>query len=226
MMPVCLVCCHLFGFVGAQTREHLIEIHLVGIELGSVHTHEAHLAAYGDTACTTHTRAVHHNSVEAGICGDIVLRCGQGHEFHHDCRSDGDALVHMFAVDDLLHAHGYHAFLSERAVVGHHYHLVGSCCQLLTQDNEFGSTCRQHCDDTIARPLEGLRNGQHRCCSHTATGTDYRAKMLYISCLAQWTNQVSHLVAYVECHQFGTADTDTLHDKSDGAFFYVGIGNG
>ena len=94
------------------------------IKLGTVNTYKASLASYCDTASTTHTCAVHHDSVQRYVCGDFVLLGQQAAELHHDSRTDGKALVHLLALNNFLHTNGYHTLFAIRAIVGHDDNLV------------------------------------------------------------------------------------------------------
>ena len=94
------------------TLQHLVEVNLMTVELGTIHTYEASLATHGDTTCTTHTSTVHHDGVQRYIGGNLVLLGQQAAELHHDSGTDGKALVHLLALDNLLHTYGHHALLA------------------------------------------------------------------------------------------------------------------
>ena len=113
-----------FRLVALHAAQHLVPVHAVGVELRTIDADELRLAAYRHAAGTAHTRAIDHDGVEGCLGGDVVFLGRQGDELHHDCRTDGDALVHFLAVDHLLHAYGHDAFLSGGTVVGHDNHLV------------------------------------------------------------------------------------------------------
>ena len=112
MVLIVLVGVFLFRRVLAKASEHLIKVHGMGIKLWTIHADELRLAAYGHAAGATHTCAVHHDSIETGLGGNIVFLGGQCNKLHHDSRSDGNTLVHLFALNDLLHAHGHQSLLS------------------------------------------------------------------------------------------------------------------
>ena len=94
------------------------------VELGAVNTDELCLTTYADTAGTTHSGTVHHNGVEADICGNLIFLGEQAAEFHHDGRTDGKYLVHLLALDYLFDTNSYNALLAIRTVIGHDDNLV------------------------------------------------------------------------------------------------------
>ena len=225
MVLIVLIGVFLFRRVLAKASEHLIKIHGVGIKLWTIHADELRLASYGHAAGTTHTCAVHHDGVETGLGGYIVFLGGQCHKLHHDSRSDGDALVHLFALNDLLHAHGHQSLLSQGAVVGHDDQFIGDSSQLLAQNNELCCACCQYSDDAVACLLECTRDRQHRCCAHATASTNDSAKGLDGGRFAQWSDKVCHLISWLESHQLGATHAHALYHEGDSTAFCVSIGN-
>ena len=108
-----------FVFIRTKTREHLVEIYLMGIKFWTIYTNKFGLSSHGHATCAAHSRTIHHDGIEASICRDIVLFCGQCYKFHHNRRTDRDAFIHLFAQYHLLYPIGYQTFLSERTIIGH-----------------------------------------------------------------------------------------------------------
>ena len=57
MVEMVLIVAHGFFFLGlegAHALKHFVEIHLMAVELGTIHADEAGLSAYGHSAGTAH----------------------------------------------------------------------------------------------------------------------------------------------------------------------------
>ena len=133
-MSIVLIFLQRFRFFGAirfHAAQHLVPIDTVRIELRTIDADELGLAVHGHTARAAHTRSVHHDGVETRFGGDVIFGGSQCHELHHDRRTDGDTLIDLLAVDDLLHADRDDSFLSDRTVVGHEDDLIGPLCQFV-----------------------------------------------------------------------------------------------
>ena len=216
----------LVGLEGAHAFQHLVEVHLVAVELGAVDADKLGLAAHGDAAGAAHARAVHHDGVERYVGGDVIFLGQQADELHHDGRADGEALVHLLAQDDLFHAIGHQTFLPVAAVVGHDDDLVAGGTHLFFQDNQFLGASGQDGDDAIAGSLQSLYDGQHRGDSHAASGADHGAELLDVRGLSQGAYDVGDVVAFVQFAEAGGGEAYFLHHEGDGAGHGVSFGNG
>ena len=197
----------------------------MGIKLRTIHADELRFAAYRHAARAAHTCAVHHDGVQTGFSRNIVFLGGQCHKLHHDSRTDSDALVHFLALYHLLHAHGHQSLLSQRTIVGHNDQFIRHRSQLFAQNDEFCCAGCQHGDNAVACLLEGACDRQHRCCTYATASTDHCAEWLDGGSFAQWTYQVCHFIACLECHQLGTTHAYALYHQRDGAAFRVRICN-
>ena len=109
----------LLGEVLPLARHHLVEVHLVPVELRAVHADELGLAADRDAAGAAHPGAVDHDRVQAGVGRDLVRLGDLAGELHHDRRADHDRAADLrAALDDPLELVGDEALLAVGAVVG------------------------------------------------------------------------------------------------------------
>ena len=74
----------------------------MSIEFWSIDADKLCLAAYGDTACATHTCTIDHDGIERNDGWNLVLLCEEAHELHHDGRADTYYLIDLLALDHLL----------------------------------------------------------------------------------------------------------------------------
>ena len=186
---------------GAHALEHLVPVYQTAVELRTVDTHEAGLAADGQTTGTTHAGAVYHDGVQRHVGGDVVFLGEQTAEFHHDGRTDGKYLVDMFLVDELLNADGHHAFFSITAVVGHDDGLVAVGTHLVLKDDEVFRTAGEHAQHAVASGFQCLDDGEHGSYTNTTSGTDHRTEVLDVGGVAKRTHHVGHIVANVQVAQ-------------------------
>ena len=215
-----------FRFESPETFQHLVKVHLVTIELRSIHADKFRFSAHGDAAGATHTRSVHHDGVERDVGRDFIFLSQQTDEFHHDGRSDGETFVHLFPFDDLLHAFRDESFFAVTSVVGHDDDLVAHLSQFLFQDDEAFVACGEHGDDPVTRSVQSLCDGQERCGSHAPCCTDHGSELIDVSRFSERSGDVCDLFAFVESAQFFGGDPDALHDECDATFFFVGGSDG
>ena len=78
----------------------------MGIKLRTINANELRLSTHRDATCAAHTRTVNHDRIERGFGGDVVPLRSERHELHHDCGTDSDALIDLFALSDHLYALG------------------------------------------------------------------------------------------------------------------------
>ena len=95
----------LLGDEAREAKEQLVEIDLVGVEIGSIDTAELHLAAHVDPTSTAHSGSIDHDRVQAHHGLDPVGSRGLRAGLHHDGRTDGEDLVDVGVLfDGLLEA--------------------------------------------------------------------------------------------------------------------------
>ncbi len=186
---------HLLRLERPHALEHLVEVHLMTVELRTVNAHEARPPADGDTARAAHPRAVNHYRVKRHIGRNIVFLCQQTAELHHDGRSDSKALIHLLTPYHLFHTDGYHSLLPVRAVVGHDDHLIGTLSHFFFENNKFLRTPRQHCHDAVAGSFQRLDDGQHRSYAYTAAGAKDGAIVFDMRCLTERSDNIRQTVA-------------------------------
>ena len=106
--------------VHALTAHRLVEVDLVGVELRAVDAREARFAADRHAAGSAHARTVDHQRVERHGGFQAVFLRGEGNEFHHDHRPDGDTFVVVFALflDQFADQGRYESFEAFGTVVG------------------------------------------------------------------------------------------------------------
>ena len=207
------------GFVGTEAAEHLVEIYLVCIKLGSVHADKLGFAANSDTTRAAHTGTIHHDCIETCFGRDIVFLGGQRNEFHHNSGTDGDTFVHLFALDNLLDAYGNYTFLSHRAVIGHDQHFVRPLFELLTKDDEVFVTCCEYCNDAVSGTFECFSDRQHRRCANTSTRTYDRTVILYARGFAKRADHIVQRITGIERQQFMGGNTYLLdHERNRTSF--------
>ena len=194
---------HLGRLECAHALEHLVKVNLVTVKLRTVHADKLCLSADSDAACATHTRSVDHDSVERNVSRNIIFLSKEAAELHHDSRTNGKALVHLLALDDLLYTYCHYALLTIRTVVGHDDDLVRMLAHLVLEDDEFLCAASQDRDDLVASSLKSLDDREHWSYSHTASGAHDSAELLNVSGLTQRTHDVSNVVALVELAKFG-----------------------
>ena len=219
---------HLLLFNVAESThalEHLVEIHLVAVKFRTIDADELRLSAHRDAARTAHARTIDHDGVQAHVGWYIIFLRQQTAELHHDGRTDGEALVHVFALNHLLHAHGHYTLLAITAVVGHDYDFVRIFTHLFFQDDQFLRTSGQHRDHAVARLLERLDDGQHRSNAHAATSAEHCAVAFDVGSLAERTHHVGDVVACVQPAQFGRRVADRLHHQRNRSLHRVAVCN-
>ena len=113
---------HLTQFLflkGAHALKHLIPVDKCSVKLRTINTYKLGLAANGQSACSTHTRSVHHDGVERDVGGYTIFLCEQAAELHHDGWTYSKHFVYLFLLDEFLDTHGHHTLFAITAVVGH-----------------------------------------------------------------------------------------------------------
>ena len=97
---------------GAHALEHLIPVDKRPVKLRPVYADELCLPAYCQTAGSAHAGAIDHDGVEGDIGRDAVLLCRKAGKLHHYRRTDGEGLVNVLLLYELLHADSHDTFLS------------------------------------------------------------------------------------------------------------------
>ena len=92
--------------------EHLVKVHLMAVELRTVHADKLRLSSHRDAAGTTHARSIYHDGIQRHVGRYLIFLCQQAAELHHDGRTDGKTLVHLLSLDDALDAFRYQSFIS------------------------------------------------------------------------------------------------------------------
>ena len=131
-----------------------------------------------------------------------MLLSSQIREFHHDWRSDGEHLIHVLLLEELLHTDGYDTLFTVAAVIGHDDHLVRAFTHLILEDNQILRTTGHHGEHSIASGLQCLYNGEHRCYTKSTTGTYDSTVFLNLRGITQRAYYVRHIVALVERTEF------------------------
>ena len=216
----------LFLFKSAHTLEHLVEIDLMTVEFGAVHTDKACLSAHGDAAGTTHARAVYHDGIQGHISRDTVFLSEQAAEFHHDRRADGETFVHLFTLDDAFYAFGHQSFAAITAVVGHDDDLVRTFAYFVFQDNQLFASSGQHGNHAVARCLQGFDDGKHGSYAYSSSCTYHRTEFFDMRGFAQRTDHVGDIVPLIQVAQTGGRKSHLLYYQCDSAFDRIGTGYG
>ena len=224
----------LLGAVHALTAHRLVEIDLVGVELRAVDAREARPSADRHAAGAAHARTVDHQRVERhGGLQTVFLR-GEGHELHHDHRSDGHAFVVVPALffDEFLDDLRHQSFEALRTVVGGDVEVLG--------DGPHGVGIDQHVarlradDDVGADPVFpepfDLRIDRGRAHSARYEEVVPFAKFLdgdfdELRGVAQRPCEVGEGVALFECAYLARRGADGLRDDRHAALRGVEIGN-
>ena len=127
----------LFALKGAHTLKHLVPVNQSTIKFRTVDTNKLGLASDSESACATHTCSVNHNGVQANFARNVVLLSGEVREFHHDWRSDGEYLIHVWLLlNEFLDTNGYYALLAVATVIGHNDYFVRTFAYLILKDNQ------------------------------------------------------------------------------------------
>ena len=215
-----------FGFVGTETGHHLIPIDLVRVKLRSIDADKAGLASNRNAASSAHSGSVHHDGVQAGFGRDVVFRGCKCHEFHHDGWADSNTFIDGFALDDLLYANRYDAFLSHRAIIGHDDEFVGVFSEFVFEDNQVFVSCGQDSDNAVSGSFHGLRDRQSRSSSDATTSEHNSSVIADIGRFTERSDQVCEFIAGLKCTEFGRRNTNSLNDEINRAFFRVCVANG
>ena len=211
---------------GSHTFQHLVEVHLMTVEFRTIHTYELRLSAHGDTTSTTHARTIHHNGVQRHISRNIIFLGQKADKFHHDGRTNGKTLVHLFTFDDCFYSFSNQTFLSVRTVVRHDNHFVRTLTHFLFKNNQFLGTSGQHGNDPVSRSLQCLHDRQHRSHTYTTSGTNHRSEVFNMSSLSQRTYHICNVITHIQFAQTSGRKSDFLHHQSNGSLHRIGCCNG
>ena len=108
----------------------------MSVELRTLNTHEAGLATHAHAASTAHASAIDHDSVERCLGGHLILLGEQRHKLHHDSGTNGDNLVDLLTLDNLLNTSSNKALVAVAAVIGHDNHIVARGTNLILKDKK------------------------------------------------------------------------------------------
>ena len=98
---------------GPHSLEHLVPVDQCSVEFRSINADKLSLSANGQSACSAHSRTVHHDGVERHVCRNAVLLSEQAAELHHYRRSDGKSLVYVrLLLYEFLDTYRYDTFLA------------------------------------------------------------------------------------------------------------------
>ena len=70
------------------TAHSLVEIDLVGVELGAIYAGKLGLTTNANPASTTHTRTINHQRVKRCDGGNTELLGGERHKLHHNHKNN------------------------------------------------------------------------------------------------------------------------------------------
>ena len=150
----------------------------------------------------------------------------QAYEFHHNGGADGEAFVHLFAVNHALYGLRDESFVAVTAVVGHNDYFIARTAHLFLQDNQFFSSCSQNRHNAVSRRFQCLHDGQHRGNAHAAAGADHRSEIFDVRGTSERSHNVRNVIAGFEGAEFLRGKSHVLHHERDGAALLVGLGNG
>ena len=168
------------------------------VKLRTVNTHELGFASDSDAASTAHSCSVNHYGVERHICRYIVFLCQQAAELHHDCGTDGKALVNFLSLNNLLDSDSHNTFLTIASVVSHYNDFVGMFAHLVLEDDKFFCSAGKYRYYTVSCGFESLYDWKHRSYAHTTSGTNHGAEVLNMGGLAERSDYVCYVVAFIQ----------------------------
>ena len=211
MLPF-LVSLALFPLECAKALQHFIEIYLMSVEFRTIHADKLGSTSYGYATCATHTRSVHHDSIERYICRYFVLLGEETHKLHHDGRSYGEAFVYRLPLYDFFYALCDEPLFAVRSVICHDDNFIRAFAHFFLQYNQIFGATGQDCNNAVSCRLQCANNGKHRRYAYTAAGTNHGAKVFDMCCFSQRPHDICDTVACVELTKFGRRDAHLLHN--------------
>ena len=206
------------GLVHRAAVHSLVKIDLKAVKVGAVHAGKLGLAADRQAAAAAHAGAIDHDGVHRHNGLDIVGLGRLDDEFHHDQRSDGDDLVKVRTLNDLLfQRRGDNALLAVGAVIGHNDKLITAGAELVLENDKILVAEADNAGDLGALLVQCLRHGQRNGAAHAAADHADVFQAFDLGGLAQRADEVVHGLALferVELHRTGAHD---LEDDRHGA---------
>ncbi len=213
-----------------HARHHVVEVHLVAVELRAVDADELRLAPDGDATAAAHARAVDHDRVQGHGDGNAEGLRGGHAELHHDGRSDGDHLVghgvSVLALAELLQRIGHQALAPVGAVVRDDDDLVRDGPHLILEDDQVLGPGPDDGDDLVARLLVGLHDRMHGRNADAAAHADNRPYLLDVGGASERPKEDGDLVAHLKLRQLERRRPHRLEHDGDPALLRVGVRDG
>ena len=217
---------HLFRLVflePAQPGNDFIKINLVGVKFRTVHTRETGLPAHRHTASAAHSRAVHHQGIQAGNSRYVILPGQLLAELHHNGRTYRHTQIYFLPLDDFFHACRYHPFLSIAAVVRHDNHFVRSCPDFVLKNNQVFRTGCQDAHYAVPGFFECPYNRQQRGNAYTAPTRQYSPDLADFSRFAQWSYQIGNIIPFVQIAELRGGHSHFLDNKRNRSLFFIRV---
>ena len=114
----CQHCATFLGSVDGLSSHCLVKVYLMSVKLRTVNASKLYLAAYGNTAGTTHASTIHHDGIQADNGRDLKLLGKEANKLHHDHGADGNANVIFLSLSHkVLDGLGNHSASAVRTVI-------------------------------------------------------------------------------------------------------------
>jgi len=207
-------------------RHQLVEVDLVGVEVGPVDAGKFDLAVDRDAARPAHAGAVDHDGVQRHqrVHAEGARRLGAG--AHHRHRADGHHQVGLVAAQQVGQCRIHVAGAAGAAVVGADDQLVGPLAQPVEPEAARRVAEAHDAGGAVARLLEGAQLREDRRHAQPAAHQHHVAVTPDVLRQAQRADEVEHFVALGELVAHGAGGlAQGLHHHRDGAAPAVEVGH-
>ena len=214
--------------VGRLAAGELVEVDVVGVELGTVDAGELGLAADRHAAAAAHAGAVDHEGVQGDGRGDPIGTREIGHGLHHGHRADSVDRLRPRAVrgvEQALERRRDEAGLAEGAVFGGQQQLAGDGAELVAQHDIRGAAPADDGDELVAGAGQRLGERVEHGGAGAAAHTDDLAHLGDVRGPAERSGDVLQGLAGGHGHDVLRAAPYGLDDQGDGAGRRIVVGD-
>src|SRR5208337_1508293 len=204
----------LFRLVRAQALHKPVEVHFMGIELGTVDTGKFRGTVNNYTAGAAHAGPVHHYRVEADKGPDPCGACHFAGHFHHHCGPDDPDCVDGLSCHHLLQQVGGKAMEPIAAIVRGDEQFIAGFSHLVLEQEQAFVPCADNADDPVARGFECPGNDREACRADTATDKNAGAEFMCLAGFTEWSGNVLDMVSGMECGEVVGGLSDSHEDDA------------
>ena len=216
----------LLGLEALLAGDQLLEVDLVGVEVGAVDAGELDLAVDSDAAGAAHAGAVDHDRVERHHGLDLVGPGRLGAGLHHRQRADGDDEVGLVVLQHVLQRLGDEAGAAVGTVVGADDQVIGILGELVFPEAQVLVAEADDAGGAVADFLEPAKLRIDRRHAEAATDEDDMAELLDVLGQAERADEIAEGVTLlVVVAHFPGRLAQRLDHHGDRALVAIEIGD-